>query len=389
MIELNKKYKAVYWSSSLVPSDRANGVNVMHACDVLSRKFRSFELIALVPLKYLGTGKQEIYEKYNVAPFRLRSVFYLGIKGWSVFYLLISFIFVLFSRKDLVITRSVLFAYLSIFLGKRVFLEMHQEEWKRSQGMVKKLSKILLSKKLLGIGVNTDALGQRFLADFQYPAGDVLVLPNGAELEEPTKTEEDYVAEFIQDQLDGYFVAGYSGSLQKGKGAELIVQTANQVTDQSIKFAVLGGKPDEISRLKASVKNDNVVFFGRHPHKYVAAFIHRFDICLLPNQAVMLTGKKSMDTGQVTSPIKLFEYMVAGKAIVASRVEVLGEILKDSFSIQVGTQDTTGWTEAILRLKSSEEKRLAMGMLARQEVIDHYTWEKRGQRLFTFVDNRM
>lgn len=357
----------------------------MHASDTLSDEFEHYELIALVPVGFLNRTA-EIFDKFSVRQFRIRAIPYLKIRGWSVFYNTFSALIVMIGNKEIVITRSVLFASWAMKFGKQVYLEMHQEEWKRNSRVKNRLQKLLSSAKLLGIGTNTLALKRSFLNDFDYKADDVINLPNGTVLHDPEQTSDSPAR--VLDQYQDHFLAGYSGSLQEGKGGDLVIEIANQETDPKVMFVILGGRASQIASLKKKVTGNNVVFLGRCEHKHVASFLERFDVCLLPNKDKMKTGKKSMDTGHVTSPIKLFEYMGAGKPILATKVEVLGEILTDAFSIQIPSNDLKQWSEAIIKLKENPERCREMGQMAREQVAQHYTWKKRAEKLTQFLMDR-
>jgi glycosyltransferase involved in cell wall biosynthesis len=82
-----------------------------------------------------------------------------------------------------------------------------------------------------------------------------------------------------------------------------------------------------------------------------------------------------------TSPLKLFEYMAAGRPIVASDLPSIREILTDGRNaLLVDPGNSQALTAAVRRL---EEDPALGGQLARQALEDvrQYTWERRGETL--------
>ena len=86
------------------------------------------------------------------------------------------------------------------------------------------------------------------------------------------------------------------------------------------------GRPALTEAIKASGAADNVVMTGRVAHKEGARLLRACDIFVSPHASHMV------DSPFFGSPTKLFEYMAMGKAIVASNLEQIGEILSPSFS---------------------------------------------------------
>jgi glycosyltransferase involved in cell wall biosynthesis len=80
------------------------------------------------------------------------------------------------------------------------------------------------------------------------------------------------------------------------------------------------------------------------------------------------------------SPLKVFEYMSSGKAIVCADFPVLREVLSDDNAILVNPEDRDGWVSAIERLKD-RNLREQLGQQAYQDFLEHYTWKKRAAKV--------
>jgi glycosyltransferase involved in cell wall biosynthesis len=85
------------------------------------------------------------------------------------------------------------------------------------------------------------------------------------------------------------------------------------------------------------------------------------------------------DTADICSPMKLFEYMAAGRAILSSDLPVLHEVLTPSDAIFCPSDDLLAWQTALCGLLANPSRRVVLGHQARLDVAG-YTWEVRARR---------
>ena len=147
-----------------------------------------------------------------------------------------------------------------------------------------------------------------------------------------------------------------------------------------VRGLIVGGHEQEpdLARLRALAKGlrieDRVTFTGHLPPSAVAGQLARADIVALPNPASAISTHS-------TSPLKLFEYMAAGKAIVASRLPSLGEVLTDEVNALLVTPgDADALAGGIRRLVNDPALRAGLGSAARDAVAE-YSWDRRAERL--------
>lgn len=358
--------KITYISASIIPSTNANSVHVMKMCNGLAKNGHE---VILVGTKGNNLENNDVYSYYDVektfqlklADNKLSSIKRL-VKG------------IKYSKgADIIYTRWIIAAiFLILFSNKKIIYEHHSTYEK---GLYKFFEYLLVkSKKIQRHVFITNALKRYFINKYpRIKTKDILVLPDGAD-----RIEIDYIS-----TKNMVFDCIYVGSFQKGKGVELVVKLANQMPN--LKFAIVGGRNDEINELKKINRSNNIKWFGHLPHNKTYSIIQKSKIALLPNKPKILVRDGKMDIGKWTSPMKLFEYMANRKAIVASNLEVLKEILVDGVnSILVEYDNLNEWEAAIKRLLSDEDLLKKISNQAHKEFNEKYTWKSRAKRA---IDN--
>ena len=88
----------------------------------------------------------------------------------------------------------------------------------------------------------------------------------------------------------------------------------------SATFAFLG--PDLLSRSarRRLFSLPNVQYLGVRPHRSVRAYLEAFDVCLIPHRVTEFT--RGLD------PLKVYEYLAAGRPIVSTPLPVAAELVE-------------------------------------------------------------
>ena len=82
------------------------------------------------------------------------------------------------------------------------------------------------------------------------------------------------------------------------------------------------------------------------------------------------------------SPTKLFEYMAAGRGIVASRLEQIAEVLEDGRTALLAEPgDPASLAQALLQMARDTRLREDLGRAAREEVLRRYSWKEHTRRI--------
>jgi glycosyltransferase involved in cell wall biosynthesis len=92
------------------------------------------------------------------------------------------------------------------------------------------------------------------------------------------------------------------------------------------------------------------------------------------------------------SPLKLYEYMASGNAIVASAVGQVANVIQDGGNgLLIPPGDATAMTAALKRLIGDPDLRAQLGTHAREYAVQKHSWEHylgRLERLFAAVISR-
>jgi glycosyltransferase involved in cell wall biosynthesis len=78
--------------------------------------------------------------------------------------------------------------------------------------------------------------------------------------------------------------------------------------------------------------------------------------------------------------MKMFEYLASGRAILASDLRVLGEVLSSENAVILPGDDVGAWVGAIRALQEDDQKREALSRSARKTAEQH-SWERRAEAI--------
>jgi glycosyltransferase involved in cell wall biosynthesis len=167
------------------------------------------------------------------------------------------------------------------------------------------------------------------------------------------------------------FVCLYAGSLSSMKGMGTLLAAARRLPE--IDFLIVGGIPAPDLASHRIAAGQNVRFTGAVPPSAVPALLRTADVLVLPHGAA--------SASRYLSPLKLFEYLAAGRAIVASDLPALREVLLDGQNaVLVPPDDAGALAAAIGALRSSPELRARLGRAA-AATAERHTWRRRAETI--------
>ncbi len=332
------------------------------------------EVILLVPDKKtnIETIYEDIYTYYGVNNCFAINKIRINHKNGRAFFEIIQIKKALVNfNPDLVYSRCFLGCTIACINGYQTIYESHFPIWTSSTSKKSALKLLSKSRYFNRLIVISNALKNIYVNENIINKNKIFVAHDGSD----PITDFNSTATLLGNS--NKLNIGYSGHLYKGKGIEIIAQIAPLA--ESFDFHIVGGTEKDIELWKSSISGNNVFFYGFKPQNQIHNYINSFDICLLPNQKVVLPcGKidEKYNISNFTSPLKMFEYMAHNKAIIASDLPVLREVLNESNAILVQCDDIEGWLKALEKLRSlSARKTIANN--AHADFVKLYSWKQR------------
>jgi glycosyltransferase involved in cell wall biosynthesis len=206
----------------------------------------------------------------------------------------------------------------------------------------------------------------------------VQIAPNGVD---PAQYESlpDAAGARRQLGLEEKLTVGFTGHIYPGRGADLLFDLAQRMPD--VNFLWVGGTPDEVNHWRGGLSEvgaSNVTMTGFVENSRLPLYQVAADVLLMP-YGRSISASSGQDIAEVINPMKMFDYMAAGRAIVSADLPVIHEVLNEGNAIfcEPGNADT--WEKTLRGLLADGSRRLALGAQARKDVT-RYTWLARARR---------
>ena len=228
-------------------------------------------------------------------------------------------------------------------------------------------------KRLVSI---TRALQDILERDYGLPE-EIVIAPNGIDLERYRTLPSPQLARRKLGIEESPTVI-CTGHLYAGRGVETFLRLAEK--SPRIQFLWVGGKQADVKKWRERAKKQkNLQFTG---------FIHNAELPLYQSAADILvapygrkiSGSSGGDSASVASPMKLFDYMAAKRAIITSDLPVIREILDEESALFCPPDDVDIWHIAITRLLADEvlRKKLTENAFSR---VKEFTWQVREKKI--------
>lgn len=378
--------KIVYIANSTIPSKSANSVHVMKMCEAL--KENGVNVTMIVPNigeKNLLTNKQDEFSFYGIRePFSIKYLKLISKEPIGIYQYLFSFLAVLnsfFYASSIIMTRNPIVALIAILLHKKVILEMHGNIEAISNLVHKIFQKFGLFHNLhmLKLIVISEKLKHIYMENFDITENKIEVLHDGVNLTVFYPYNDSKLFKNSNLQIC------YLGSLQKGRGLEMIIELA--IYDQKNIYNIYGGEVEDVNYwrsicIEKNIQNINII--GHITNSHVPLILCENDILLMPYQKkVQVRGNEN--TSSWMSPMKMFEYMASGRVIISSDLPVIREVLNDENSYLVDPENISEWIQTIESISLNKEEARKKAKKALQDVA-YFTWKNRANRIMEIIN---
>lgn len=215
-----------------------------------------------------------------------------------------------------------------------------------------------------------DLLNQKISSD------KIFIIPNGVDLElfNPSRYDNNQIKK-LRDSFGSEKLIMFVGSLQDLK---IIIDSATQVVNAiaNVKYIIIGDHRDP-NRSKSywenKVKEKNLEkyfeFLGRKPREEIPKYILCADVCVdsFPDEPYYAAAH----------PIKLLEYGICGKPVVATKVSETEKIVKHGvYGLLANSDIPKEFAQHLIKLLESRELCLRMGGEFSKFIRENFSWDK-------------
>ncbi len=388
--------KILYLCSADLSGESGSLGSVRHIMEVsenLCRLGNSVKLIAPCYARYSHSTPVDIVYVPIIKVRFLRTIIY---EFLSAFYIFAS---LFFWKPDIVYWRQ---AYLTIFpvllsrfSGKKIITEVNgltiDEVESEPLSFLRK--KIILVFEKINYKLSNHMIcvapqiRKRILNHYNLPEDKVSVILNGVNAEKMPAIETVEAKKKVG--LDPKsLVVGFVGHFFPWDGIEHLIGAAQIITKEmeKVRFLIIGhGRwGDHLPDLAAHKgMSDYFIFTGKVPWEKLFYYVNSFDVATAPYS-------KAINFKSGRSSLKILEYFACKKPVVASRTDVIPEIVdltKKGFGVTVEPENTKELATAILTLLQNSILRKQMGSGARDYVEQERSWMAVAQRTQTLMQS--
>jgi glycosyltransferase involved in cell wall biosynthesis len=381
--------RILYLADIRFPMERANGIQTFETCYALAERGHAVTLAVRPDVR---TPARDPFAFYGRAPhpgLRVRTMPRVPVSLRRGAYLAFASALVATRGADVVLTRDLGLCALLLrwprSLRPAIAYESHGYAPAVSQALPQllgaaraptpaKLARLAARERQVWLGAEAYACLTHALADELTgrfgPRPRLAVVPDGARVD-PVRTPT--AAPGVEPYL-----ATYAGHLYPWKGVDVFVDAIARTP--TLRAEIVGGHPEEpdLVRLQHRAATlgiaDRIRFTGMVAHGEVAARLAAADVLVLPNTATTISER-------YTSPLKLFEYLAAGRPIVASDLPALREIVThDADAWLVPPGDPSALADGLRRVTSDRGLAARLGERAWTRA-SAYTWKRRAETL--------
>lgn len=212
---------------------------------------------------------------------------------------------------------------------------------------------------------------QAYAQRLGVPPEQITVLPNGVTMDKFHTARPQSVRQ--KHDLGNRLTIGFVGSLKPWHGTETLVSAFDNISgeEQESRLLLVGDGPQRpflTAQATTAGINDRVIFTGKVPHAEVPDYAAAMDIAVapyIPNDNFYF------------SPMKVFEYMAAGTAVVAAAIGQVKEVVRHGETgLLYEPGNIAELTKCLQYLINNEAARHELGQAGRAWVQQNQTWQQ-------------
>ena len=206
---------------------------------------------------------------------------------------------------------------------------------------------------------------------------DIADIPSS--LQESTSAEVSRIRASLCQQQEELLIT-FVGSFAVYQGVELMFAAIPKVVlaNRRARFVIVGGSQEEITARQAVLAAEgvaaNVAFLGKIDPDVLPDYLAASDILLSPR----VSG--------VNTPLKILDYMKAGRAIAATDIPA-NRLLLDEHTAVLAAPEPVAYATAILSLADDPHRRQSLGEACRQLYLSTYNFQQHCVRIKQCYDH--
>ncbi len=388
----------VYVTNVRLPTERAHGLQIMKSCEAFALNGISVRLI--VP-NLRPSYNEDPFSYYAIKhQFPLKKIFILEVLPLAKFFgswlgyvqnlsfSLSAILYLVLKRtkreNSIIYSRDYMTLWWLCFLRFRPVAELHDYRSVRPKHRIafilRKASKLILNSQ-----GTLDALRRHYPVDLDK----VLIAPNGVDIDffDIDQTKEDARRELgiPQDKT----IVSYIGRLEtvgREKGLYDLLSTFSRIYQDNMHVIlyVVGGPQNMIQKYQKEAESldipkERVIFTGQVAYKNIPLYMRAVDIVVIP----LPGGDQHSST---TSPIKLFEFMAAGKVMVVSDLSVLRGYLSEDSAVFFEPGDSEDLAQKLTKVLADVNLVEQLSKKAK-ELARKHTWLNRAKNIINFIND--
>ena len=254
----------------------------------------------------------------------------------------------------------------------------------RTQKQIGRWTTIQTLKAADHVIVVSEALKKILISDLKIAEEKISVLLNGVDVETFTRS---YDSDLVRREynLQSGVTVTFVGSFQPWHGVDLLISAFKEVATRfpESQLVLVGdgsGRESAIKQIDRLMLGGQVKLLGHLQPAKVAAVLGASDLVVAPYPFV--------HGDIVGSPLKMMEYMAAGKAIVASTAPIHEIVIDGVSGIRVPPADPQALAQGIMRLIRDKALRCRLASQAAEQG-RQYSWRRVVDTLNDILANQL
>ena len=376
----------IYISDGNLPSKMAHTIQIAKMSQALAQKVANFELVTGGDIGSTLKGMNAefiswygLHHKFKLTrlPMHVKVNYPFPPDYQNPTFCKLATLYACLKSPSLVYTRGARTAELLLSIGIPVLLEQHHHITKDSP-----YCNLLTNKNLTGFITTSSQLAENYIEQGLSP-DKLLIAPNATDFQSFLPYQEQKSARQNLSLQNHEKIILYGGHLYEYKGIPTLLETARLMPEYT--FILVGGWENDIKKVKETCKHtnlNNVLVIGHVPQSELASYLYAADILLLPTS-------KYWEEAEITNPLKLFDYMVVKRPIVASALPNIMSILRDGENgILAAPDEPASFKSAIEKLFLNPSLVASITESAFREV-QNFTWEIRAEKILQFATEKL